>query len=383
MRRNLLLIIFVCTAMIMVSCSEDNMNGLPDNSGESTELRCIDNLLVFPDNVSLQKALSVHASNGLKESFVSQQNIFDLLVEKEYQRALYLKGLSDEEYDKVDRHCDYYRELLEKQFIKEAGYTDGSQLYQLNLCLPTYAKVLNAEGFFAVNDTIYQVTANQFKIWKGGDIENYRVLNEVSETDASRGIYVYDYSATGTGVKTRSLFPLYNVDQEVAYWSAVDPYDNPIRRSILTFYDKTVLALPGYKRDIYIRVSYQKKVDGRNYSFVSASFQLRASFKVYVDKQPAPQIMLNANGTSADIWYTVYFPYEMLMEGKQSQVADDRYWNITNFSVEADFIRVEEQESAPITIRNYTKFIGTRFEPLAGTFNYTSDGSIRLNTLLP
>lgn len=376
MRRNLLLIIFVCTAMIMVSCSEDNMNGLPDNSGESTELRCIDNLLVFPDNVSLQKALSVHASNGLKESFVSQQNIFDLLVEKEYQRALYLKGLSDEEYYKVDRHCDYYRELLEKQFIKEAGYTDGSQLYQLNLCLPTYAKVLNAEGFFAVNDTIYQVTANQFKIWKGGDIENYWVLNEVSETDVARGIYVYDYSATGTGVKTRSLFPLYSVDQEVAYWGADDPYNNPARRGIVTFYDKTVLALPGYKRDIYIRVSYQEKVDGRNFVFRPAGFALSAFFFVYVDKQPAPQINFFANGTASDIWYTVYFPYEMLMEGKQSQIADDRYWNITRIALEVAYRKDG--------MRNFTtEFSGDRQEPLLGIFNYRSNSSLRLTTLLP
>lgn len=376
MRRNLLLIIFVCTAMIMVSCSEDNLKGLPDNSGESTELRCIDNLLVFPDNVSLQKALSVHASNGLKESFVSQQNIFDLLVEKEYQRALYLKGLSDEEYGKVDRHCDYYRELLEKQFIKETGYTDGSQLYQLNLCLPTYAKVLNAEGFFAVNDTIYQVTANQFKIWKGGDIKNYRVLNEVSETDVARGIYVCDYSASEARVKTRSLFPLYSVDQEVAYWGSDDPYYNPVRRGIVTFYDKTVLVFPdSYKRDIYIRVSYQEKVDGRNYVFVNTGFQLSAFFSVYVDKQPAPEIGMFANGTSADIWYTVYFPYEMFMEGKQSQTANDRYWNITSFALEV----AHRKDNKFIS----TKFRGDRQEPLYGIFNYRSDGSIRLNTLLP
>ena len=54
-----------------------------------------------------------------------------------------VRNLSDEEYYKVDRHCDYYRELLKTNFIKETNLDDGTQLYQLNLCMPTYSNVLN------------------------------------------------------------------------------------------------------------------------------------------------------------------------------------------------------------------------------------------------
>ena len=79
-----------------------------------------------------------------------------------------------------------YRELLKTNFIKETNLDDGTQLYQLNLCMPTYSNVLNEDGFFAIGDTIYQITPNQYKIWKNGDINNYQELIEITETDLSK-----------------------------------------------------------------------------------------------------------------------------------------------------------------------------------------------------
>lgn len=81
--------------------------------------------------------------------------------------------------------------------------------------MPTYSNVLNEDGFFAIGDTIYQITPNQYKIWKNGDINNYQELIEITETDLSKNIYVYNFNDSQNAIKTRSLFPLYNIDKKL------------------------------------------------------------------------------------------------------------------------------------------------------------------------
>lgn len=176
----------------MFSCSEEEIDR-SDNKEKKSEIQVTNNLLVFPNEESLVSALNNDLPDPIKASFKSQRSIFDTLTEREYRRALFLRNLSDEEYYKVDRHCDYYRELLKTNFIKETNLDDGTQLYQLNLCMPTYSNVLNEDGFFAIGDTIYQITPNQYKIWKNGDINNYQELIEITETDLSKNIYVYNF----------------------------------------------------------------------------------------------------------------------------------------------------------------------------------------------
>ena len=364
---------------VMFSCSEEEIDR-SDNKEKKSEIQVTNNLVVFPNEESLVSALNNDLPDPIKASFKSQRSIFDTLTEREYRRALFLRNLSDEEYYKVDRHCDYYRELLKTNFIKETNLDDGTQLYQLNLCMPTYSNVLNEDGFFAIGDTIYQITPNQYKIWKNGDINNYQELIEITETDLSKNIYVYNFNDSQNAIKTRSLFPLYNIDQEVAYYTYYDPTlsNNPANgtcRGILTFYDKTGLSIPNYTRNIYVRISYQEKTDGRNYSFKRVGYELESWFDTYVDKKPAPKMELYANGTSQDVWYTVYFPYGMLVEGQQTQTAGDQYWNIVEYYLRVYF-KGEKVKS--------TAFKGKRQEPLSGTFYYTPfDGALRLTEMLP
>ena len=98
-------------------------------------------------------------------------------------------------------------------------------------------------------------------------------------------------------------------------------------------------------------------------------------FDTYVDKKPAPKMELYANGTSQDVWYTVYFPYGMLVEGQQTQTAGDQYWNIVEYYLRVYF-KGEKVGS--------TAFKGKRQEPLSGTFYYTPfDGALRLTEMLP
>ena len=103
---------------VMFSCSEEEIDR-SDNKEKKSEIQVTNNLLVFPNEESLVSALNNDLPDPIKASFKSQRSIFDTLTEREYRRALFLRNLSDEEYYKVDRHCDYYRELLKTNFIKE------------------------------------------------------------------------------------------------------------------------------------------------------------------------------------------------------------------------------------------------------------------------
>ena len=71
---------------------------------------------------------------------------------------------------------------------------------------------------------------------------------------------------------------------------------------------------------------------------------------------------LYANGTSQDVWYTVYFPYGMLVEGQQTQTAGDQYWNIVEYYLRVYF-KGEKVGSTDFKVK--------RQEPLSGTFYYT------------
>ena len=112
---------------VMFSCSEEEIDR-SDNKEKKSEIQVTNNLLVFPNEESLVSALNNDLPDPIKASFKSQRSIFDTLTEREYRRALFLRNLSDEEYYKVDRHCDYYRELLKTNFIKETNLDDGIRL---------------------------------------------------------------------------------------------------------------------------------------------------------------------------------------------------------------------------------------------------------------
>jgi hypothetical protein len=102
--------------------------------------------------------------------FVSQRQLFDRLVDAEYAYlvAPYEK-LSDEELAKMEPpvgHTDMYAELLERGLIRET-VIEGEPTYDYNLPTPSMARVLNAEGFVAIGDRVYQVKGDGMREAKG------------------------------------------------------------------------------------------------------------------------------------------------------------------------------------------------------------------------
>ena len=251
-------------------------------------------------------------------SFISQQDIMKQLVEAERLHAISLRDLSDYEYDIVDKHSSLYMKLLNEEFIKIEKYSDGTELYTINLALPNYAKVLNKDGYFAIQDTIYQITSDKMIIWlKGNEKKN--------NTDSIRKICEFDYSRGN--ILTKALPVINKSDQKIAYcsynWTSTG-------RPILSFYDITSLNIPqqGFNRDVFVRYSYQEKLDGRNFVFAEAPYGIYLGLQFF----NSDVMEFTVNGTGSDDWYTVYFDYQFLNPGKDTQLITEanKYYDIKN-----------------------------------------------------
>lgn len=343
------------------SCSENGEVIVPQNKNEEP-VAYKNDMLVFSNLETLEKVLNNKEKIPSSIPFISQKDLLDEIMSAEYDHASNLKPLSDEEYEKCNKHSEQYILALKNSLIKEESYEDGSTLYDLNIALPAYAKILNKQGFFAIKDTIYQLTSHQMKVW-----ENCKKLEDIDKIDPK-----IIYTKTP---QSKSLFPLNSTDQRVAYVR-----NSPFHpdRAILTFYDETVLVLPNVKRDIYIRASFQRKVDGRTYSYVAAPYRLDIFFELSVNGEIQDRWM-SANGTGANDWYTPYFEYGILTAGKQSQIYTETYYYITRFTLKSHYTINHSTGDDQITV----DFEGKRTTPLAGSFFYKAYVGEPFSPLLP
>lgn len=346
-----------------------------DDSITHSQIRLENGILVLPSGETLKQVL-----NGQKDIpdqlFLSQKNILDHLIKEEEVYAKSLRNLSDEEYANTSRHSKSYSRLLKEGLIKIKKFQDESELYSLNLSTPNYAKVLNKEGFFAIQDTIYQITPDKLKVWMNGDINNYRLLSSIKYTDEAKNIYVFNYNEEPKNILTKAFPIVQATNQEVAYQAENEATNG---RIVISFYDQTVLQLPdGFRRDIYARLSYQEKLDGRTYSFAQALYTFDLGFTFVNNTHNT--LEFSSSGSDADIWYTIYFPYQFMNPGKQSQIitTSEDYWTIKSF-----FFIGEVYHGYPQQI--YQTLDGHRQSdaPDTGNFVYSSFTGSRLLELLP
>lgn len=344
-----LFLVIVGMVFSTISCSNNEEFFEPGDSNEAT-IAYKNNMLHFPSQEVLQKVLSNKLEIPLVTSFSSQKDLFDKIIEEEYNHALSLKDLSDEEYEKQQVHSEEYLKALKESFIKEEVYEDNTTLYDLNLALPSYAKILNKDGFYAVKDTIFQITSTELKAW-----ENCKVL-----ADTNKVSYKIKYTKTPL---TKSLFPLQAANQSVAFATYTE--NAPWDRVILTFLDETKLAIPNVTRDIYIRTSFQRKVDGRNFTYMPAPFSITAFFDLIINGE-TKNIMMTTNGTGANEWYTVYLEYEFLNPGKTTQTYTETYYYIKKLTLETIYSVSRNGKNDNIQVR----FDGYREGDLYGKYNY-------------
>lgn len=304
-------------------CCTIKEEGIANATPSPSEMKITNGILILPNHKVLTSILNDKieiSTNNFVTKFTSQQNLLDEIIAAERKQMDYLDQLSGKALEQAPKHSNTYNEALRKGVIRKVFYTDGSSSYDLNLAAPYYAKVVNNKGFFAVNDTIFQVTANQFKIWFQGDIQNTKLLSECKISDPKKNILVYDYTSKP---QARTIsFPASppNITSGLSIIK-----DN--KRYSFVYYDKMALALPdNYIRELYMRAIGQEKINGTNsYNFKSFAFKIGIKLTTETNGVRSNEIILYSFNTGSNVWFTIYPSYNLFLDGKNPVTTNEPY----------------------------------------------------------
>lgn len=276
--RRITFLFFVLSCII--ACTENN-EFLPQNEesekDQSTLITVKNGMLVFPNDSVFALAITGGIDLPFQMDFISQNDIFtQIMVEEEiHADRLLEQGIEPTEND----HSELYLEKLKSGFIKIIKYSDGSELYDLNLFKPQYAKILNEQGFYAIGKNIYQITANSIKIWVNGDINNYQLLAKANNSEESKGIYIV--TPDKENIQTRlTPFKASNLNFIVKYTAPTNirTYAKVFDQTVL---DMSVIPPVSYKRESYIHIATQKK-SGSSWNYYT-DFAHQFSFRIYIE----------------------------------------------------------------------------------------------------
>lgn len=360
---------YLIAFFFLIGCGKENFQTAPETPATIEHLEVKNGMLVFTGQKDLQDFLNKKKTAVIPTTFLSQQNILDQIVEAE--------NVSNATATDTPVHSELYLKHLKEGFIKPVKYSDGTESYNLNSSVPHYAPVANKDGFFAVGDTIYQITPTLLKTWEKGDINNYKKLDQYTETNEAEGIYVINYSEKNS-LNTRTTYPITYIDQKVGV-QVLDIKETPgtlvktIRRYMIIYYDNTrpIFATQSYQRSTYMRVIGQEQVGNTNtYKYISFNYDCWAQFKTTNDTEIWE---MTSSNTGYDDWYSIYIPYKMMISGKDPAYTDSgEYHYVTEFG---------------LGILSYTapnvQFFGTRDKPTSGFFQYQIAEKFSLVTELP
>ena len=342
-----------CTFFLFISCSKDLDVLEPADKGGMTEIQLKNGMLVFPNGEALGKVLSGKENvqlNQFVERFTSQKDMMDAIIKAEQENMAHLDTLEGEALEIADKHSELYYKCLESGLIRQEFYSDGSSSYNLNLAVPLYSKIVNKEGYFAVGDTIYQVTSKYKKVWIGGDLNNYKLLDTYTETDEAKNICVIDYTQKATGISnsglSRTNFPISINDQNVGMYIFPDTQISNNLRLAFIFYDRTtpIFARKSYLRDTYCRVICQRPIKGSKpvqYGYSPEVYDY--SFGVYILIDGVEKrIISDGTGTGSNDYYAVYTMYQMIAAGHDPQEFDGEYYQISRFDCKYYWVKQGE-----------------------------------------
>jgi len=172
--------------------------------------------LVFSDSRKVSQTLNSLAKMSEEERknwekshfFVSQQTIFHNIVNAELQLDVPYENMSVEELKNAippAKHSEIYYKYLNEGIIKEFQFSDGTESYDYSTCAPYLASILNEDGLFVVNDTMYQFTSNAFKQWNkcnvndktklintDESIDGIEINNKLKSSTVVYGLFAYD-----------------------------------------------------------------------------------------------------------------------------------------------------------------------------------------------
>ena len=176
---------------ILFACSKDYEDVKVDPSIENIQIR--NGMLVFSNHEVLKKVINggKYLYAGYVNQFKSQQRMFEDIIIAESKQMDYLDTLSGESLEKAPKHSPLYELALKERLIKEVFFSDGTSSYDYNLAVPYYSSVINKDGFFAVQDTLYQITENYVKVWIGADLKKIDILAKATNSDTEKNIFIF------------------------------------------------------------------------------------------------------------------------------------------------------------------------------------------------
>lgn len=299
MKKILFLLVSVC---FILSCSKDDSIKVDKDADLSKEITMRSGMLVFPDDDVFAQVMARKLEIPAHLNFVSQNDIFNQITLAEEIHASKIADTNTENAELL--HSNLYNERLKSGFIKIEKFSDGAELYDLNLSLPHYSHILNEEGFYAIGNNIYQITSETDKAWINGDFSNYALLAKACATNSTEGIYVRE--AQKDLIETRlTPFQSSNLNLTIKHGYTGSNY-----RYYVKTYDKTQLNFPpvSYKRETYIRVVAQKK-SGNSwvyYTDFANDFWFRFIIVDGDGNFVTTAVIHNQNSTGSNIYYNMY-----------------------------------------------------------------------------
>ena len=182
-------------------------------------------LIVFDNSLQMENILA--QLNTMEDSafddyeknnfrgFISQKTLYGLIQKAEDELVeMYHKAETEDEKKSILKrgYSDLYKSKLESGFITQYIDKNGYSSFDYSINSSYYAPIANEKGFYAIGDTIYQLTSTQTKTWINGNINDLSVLEKAYISDSTKNIYVKDH------IETRA-----NSSHD-SYWKEVGSY---------------------------------------------------------------------------------------------------------------------------------------------------------------
>jgi hypothetical protein len=155
-----------------------------------------DSLETYEKSYPIIFSMSAEQSQSWEKSlgFVSQRNIFNQIVEAEYEYLLApYENKSNEELKRMAPpagHTDIYYKYLQSGLIRIQRDASGEETYTSAIPIGGYLPIVNEQGYFIVGDTIYQVKKDLIKEMTGFEFSKISTLDKASSESAAGKIKV-------------------------------------------------------------------------------------------------------------------------------------------------------------------------------------------------
>lgn len=353
----------------MASCSDRAFEDANGNTpiGELTkkaDVEVVNDMLVFSTQEAMYNYINSNVQPILNNAFISQKDLFNNIVDAEWE---VYKSNEDSLTNRSHSSC-YYQGLTDG-LIREVFYSDGTQSYAPNLAEPFYNKIVNKEGFFAVGDTIYQITPTLIKKWIHGNMGNCAFLKSQIVTNEELDVYIIDITqqANDNGQNapnTRAIFPIPNLlNISIGMYCN---YPGNLRTTVYIKDQIKIINPNSYDRTLVYQISHQA-VSGSVLYFVSKSYNMDVYF-AFVDKNTPTEsipLALNQDNTGSCDYFYVWAPY-MVLPGNQNVNYTDTYYYMHHMS----FYIKDRDLSALSGYTNYYNFYGKRENYTSGKMIY-------------